>query len=380
MKVNDQTTNLLPPLPTVEELEEKETQNRLEYSRAEYDAYAAKYGIEKENSSNETFEEQTAVLKEARITTKSHLKAPSIFLSIGGISFIESGDIFVIKGKPKTGKTTVCKVMSTAALKGECCGIKAEKENLIVAYIDTEQKALDTQGILKYVQQIGGEGFNEYIDRNFFIFSLRKRDYTTLISDLLRIVIAFRPDIIIVDGIADFVRSFNDEEASRMAILQQLRIVEDFNCAIINLIHENKATEDHNPKGHLGQLLSQKDSIMMETKKDGGVIKVSCTASRHAPIPNLYLTYDEQGMIRDASATYNAAMHEKKQSLKNKYKKIAQDIISEAGGQIKRAELSKKMEAKTGKSRPYMSDLITQMLGKDLFLVNDMVQNTPSEQ
>ncbi len=380
MKVNNQTTNLLPPLPTVEELEEKETQNRLEYSRAEYDAYAAKYGIEKENSSNETFEEQTAVLKEARITTKSHLKAPSIFLSIGGISFIESGDIFAIKGKPKTGKTTVCKVISTATLKGECCGIKAEKKDLIVAYIDTEQKAQDTQGILKYVQQIGGEGCNEYIDRNFFIFSLRKRDYTTLISDLLRIVIAFRPDIIIVDGIADFVRSFNDEEASRMAILQQLRIVEDFNCAIINLIHENKPTEDHNPKGHLGQLLSQKDSIMMETKKDGGVIKVSCTASRHVPIPNLYLTYDEQGMIRDASATYNAAMHEKKQSLKNEYKKIAQDIISEAGGQIKRAELSKKMEAKTGKSRPYMSDLITQMLGKDLFLVNDMVQNTPSEQ
>lgn len=382
---NDQVSNIMPDITPPEELpdprgDKKQTTPEDE-RRKLYNLYVNKWyvGSKPEDVSEESYDEQTQILEASRITTKTPLKHVETLLSIGGISVFEREDTYLIKGDPKSGKSTLCKVIIGAILRGECCGVKAERPGLKIAYIDTEQKVADTQDILTYVRKLVGDNVTaNYIDSHLKLYGLRMRDYTQLIKDMLRIAIDERPDIIICDGIADFVPSFNDENASRAIILLQLRIIEEFNCAIINLIHENKARDDHNPKGHLGQLSKQKGAIVIGTKKEGEIITAKCDASRHKTMPTLYLMYDEDGMICDATEPYKAQAKAKADAEKKKfeYKKIALSIISEAGGQIKRSELGKKMAEKTGLSRPWMSSIVTELLENDLFLVDDMVQAT----
>lgn len=365
------------PLPGEEDMKQHQQQDE---NKKLYEVYVNKWsvGLKPTEDYEETYEEQTEILQTARITTKTPQKKPVTLLSIGGVSVIEQEDTYLIKGDPKSGKTTLCKVLIGAILSGNYCNVNAELPDLKVAYIDTEQKFADTQGILNYMRALtGGEVSDEYIDFHFHLYPLRKRDYTQLSKDLLRIVIDFRPDIIICDGIADFVRSFNDEDASRAIVLLQLRIIEEFHCAIINLIHENKAHNDHNAKGHLGQLESQKGAIIISTKKEGEIIHVSSAFSRHKSMPDMYLMYDDHGMICDATETYKT--QEKAKKAEESYLKIAQEIINEAGCPVHRTELSKKMSEKTGNSSSWMATTITKLNGKGLYIVNNMVQLTAPE-
>lgn len=379
----EQVSNILPPLPTIEQLDEMQAKKDAEYSKRQlYETYVDKFINSANKDSEESYEEQTQVLNESQITTKTLLKPRDTLLSIDGESLIERGDIYGIKGKPKSGKTSVNKVLIGAALLGECCGVEAGRPNLSLAYIDSEQKPQDTQEILNYIRKMAGdETDDDYIDDHFKLYTLRKRDHSALSKDLLRIIIDHRPDIIIVDGIADLVPSINDEEASRAIILLETRLVDEFDCAIINLIHENKAYGDHNAKGHTGQLLTQKAAIMMETKKEGEIIKVTCSESRHKTMPDWYLMYDENDMLCDATEFYKAHKKEDPKKAYAQYLKLAKEILKEVGKPINRTELSKMMAERTKKSPQRMATVITNLIGKGLYLVDKMVQTEePQEQ
>ena len=339
-----------------------------------YNRYLNKFKLDGKDPGDESYEDQTEAIEEARITTQTKLDPPKTLLTIGNSSFIERGDIYEIKGDPKTGKTSAVKALIGATLFGKCCGIEVKEKDLKIAYMDTEQKPEDTQGILNFVQNIAGEDADEYIDSYFYLYALRMRDHTTLGKDLLNIVISKRPDIIIADGIADFVNSFNDEIESKAIILLLLRIVHEFKCAIICLIHENKSRDDHNAKGHTGQLLTQKCAIELQTTITNSIIKVHCTKSRHKSVPDWYLMYDENGMLCDASELYKESIH--KEPVETTYLKVAQEIINERGS-IKRSDLSKMMAEKTGKKPNWMATQITKLNGNGIYLVGDKVQLTP---
>ena len=373
----------LPKLPTFEEVKERQAKEE-RTPKQQYEIYVNKFINSAKDTTEESYDMQTEVLNSSRITTKTELKPVETLLSIGGVSVVERGDIYGIKGKPKSGKTSANKALIGAALLGECCGIKAGKPDLNVAYLDTEQKPQDTQGILNYVRKMAGDNADDYIDNHFQLFTLRKRDYSTLTKDLLRIIIDYQPDIIFADGIADFVRSFNDEEASKAIILLELRLVDEFGCAIINLIHENKAYDDHNAKGHTGQLLTQKAAIMMEAKKEGEIIKVTCSESRHKSMPDWFLMYDGDDILCDATELYKVhkkAKPEKSEKSKICYLNLIRDILKETGEPFNRTELSMRMAEKAGKSKQRMASVITSLVGKGIFLVGKMVQTTaPKEQ
>ena len=374
LKENNISTNV-PPLLSVGELKEQRVQELLT-PQLSYHHYLNKFKLDGKEAGEESYEDQTEALEESRITTKTILDPPRTLLSKDEVSLIERGDIYVIKGDPKTGKTSAVKALTGASLFGQCCGIEAKEKRLKVAYMDTEQKPEDTQGILNYLKQNAGEVSDDYIDTNFALYALRMRDHTTLGKDLLRIVNDEHPDIIIIDGIADFVNSFNDEIASKAIVLLLLRIVHEFKCAIICLIHENKARDDHNAKGHTGQLLAQKCAIEMRTKIENGIIQVVCTKARHKYVPDWYLTYDKNDMLCDATEPFKAM---KVAETKDKeYLNVAQSIINEVGP-INRTELSKKMSEKTGRSLNWMATQITKLNGKGLYLVGDTVQITPPD-
>lgn len=331
-----------------------------------------------------------AELAGMRIRSWPLLSPAKTILSVGGVSVIEAGDIYTIKGKPKSGKSSVIKAYICAIILGLWGSVGAAQKGMKVLYIDTEQKPQDCQAALTYVKDVTGVS-DEYLDEHVMLYSVRKRERNLLADDLALLVSQWKPQFIILDGSADFVNSFNDEVECSQLVHQLICIVEENDCALINLIHENKAADDFNAKGHLGSLLVQKSALVMETRKVGDLIKVCCSEARHKSMPDWYLTYDENGILQDGSelfaelaATRTQALRDankaKSQQLANERLQLAQIIIRSENGRISRADLTARMAEQLQRDRSTISSFISSQLGKTLFLVDDMIQETSEAQ
>lgn len=314
-------------------------------------------------------------MKSLRIKTDTEIPPEHPILSIDGIPIFELGDIAAVKGKQKEGKTTVLKAMVGAWLKGSLFRLKSEKECTKILWLDTEQKQNDVRQIIYDLTQMTGLP-PEYIDSHLMLYTVRQLSYTLLLERTELLISTYRPDVVIIDGIVDYIKSFNDEEASHTLINQLIVLCDQYHCTILNILHENKNGEDHNMRGHLGTMMAQKASTVLRCKKNNGIITVSCTDSRHRAMPDWYLTYDAYGHIVDPQDTSVPAVTPA-QKRENERKEIVKRIIQEHGGQITRKELNTELKRELNLGRTTVSNFITKLLKGMLMEINDMIQLAP---
>ena len=333
--------------------------------------------------------ERLALLQSLRITTQTDVPPEQPSLSVDGVGFFALGDIHGLKGKQKQGKSTVLKVMTAAMLSGATFRVKGELQEPLVLWADTEQKPADVKLILSDIRQLTGLS-PEVLDKRLLLFQLRKLTYETLYSDIALLVEQHRPQVVILDGVVQFVQSFNDEVTSRQLIHDLMTHAGDFQCSIIAVLHENKAADDANMRGHLGTELSHAAGTVLScTKSKHGVISVACTDPRHGVVPTWSIRFDQAGNIIDADAEHQQelehqrqlrkkATEEKRQQEKQERLNAALLFIRDAGGNIQRSELARLLAEQMGRDRTTASRHITQMIkdGK-LFEANKVISATP---
>lgn len=321
----------------------------------------------KENiEANRRLEELNAL----RIDTQTEIPPVRASLTIDGIPIFEQEDLAAIKAKQKAGKTTVLKTMVAAWMKGRQFRLKSELEEPKVLWFDTEQKLSDVKQIIDDIKQMTGLD-DQYIDSHLRIYTVRKLSYKTLPEDLELLVKAYHPQIVIIDGVVDFIESFNDETLSHQLINQLLVLSDVHHCAIISVLHENKSAEDHNMRGHLGTMLAQKAGTVLQCKKSSnGSILVLCSDSRHQAMPEWGIRYDEQGHIVDADARPSSSERQRKvETMK---------AILQEKGSMKRSDLMREMMLQLGmKCSPAYDFISNQLKEKTIILVLDMIQLNP---
>ena len=310
------------------------------------------------------------VLDGLRISTKTKLPAPQPVMSVDGIPIIELKDIAAVKAKPKEGKTTMLKVMVAAWMKGEMFRLKSELQEPKVLWMDTEQKEQDVKLIIDDIKQLSGLDDN-YIDSHLKLYNARKLSFTTLPQDTELLISKYKPDIVIADGLVDYIESFNDEGKSKALINGLIQMSDHYNCVIINVLHENKGIDNRNMRGHLGTMLAQKASIVFDCKKDSNnVITVSSSESRHQSMPDWKIRYDEYGHIVPADGNQlTPAQQEEKRRID-----IVKKVIQEKGGSITRKDLTSSLEEELDIARTTVSNLITKLLGQTLYEENGMLK------
>jgi hypothetical protein len=216
----------------------------------------------------------------------------------------------------------------------------------------------------------------EYIDKHLMLYTVRKLSHKTLLDRTSLLISTYKPDVVIIDGIVDFIESFNDEAASHALINQLIVLCDQYHCSIINVLHENKTSDDHNMRGHLGTIMAQKAATVLRCKKDQNIITVSCSDSRHRAMPDWYLTYDAYGHIVDPQDT-SAPVLTPAQKKENDRKEIVKRIVQEHGGQITRKELNTELEKELNLNRTTVATFISKLLKGMLMEVNDMIQLAP---
>ena len=314
------------------------------------------------------------ILGDTRIRTDTEVPDLEYALEVDGTGFFARRDIHAVKAKAKAGKTTTLKVFIAALLVGVMFRVKSLMEKPRILFFDTEQNRKDTKGILEDVAALT-ELDPEVIDSQVVLQSLRRVDRDDLLPLLHQALEDEKPDVVFIDGIVEFVASFNDESESKELIKDLLRLCDEQNCAIVCVLHTNKADEDHQMRGHLGTMLAQKAATVLECKKERGsnVITVSCSESRHEEPTEWSIMFAEDGRIVDATEQRKLQLEQRKAEQQQKRQEAIEKekqerlqkcltILRDKGGAVSRKQLTEILVKALDRKRPTVASYISEWL------------------
>ena len=105
---------------------------------------------------------------------------------------------------------------------------------------------------------IGNADKTPFPDELFYVFNMRAATVKER-RDMLGVAIAtYRPDIVVLDGIADLLTDINDGPKAQELMEQLLHLADEYDCNITTVIHLNRSGEKSNLRGWLGSALMQK--------------------------------------------------------------------------------------------------------------------------
>lgn len=330
-------------------------------------------------------EERLAVLAGMRVMSSTEVEPEEAALTVDGVGVFALSDIHAIKGKQKCGKTTALKACLAAWMQGQQFRLVSGLEAPRVLYLDTEQKRSDVKLIVEDVILMAHLPA-EYVDEHLRVYALRRRDFNLLLDDMTVLISDFKPQVVVVDGIVEFVASFNDESLAKALIHELLRISEEYRLAMVCVLHTNKADEDHNMRGHLGTMLAQKAGTVLECRKQGSVITVSCSDARHQEMPDWSIAF-ENDCIVDADEQRRQLLEQHRVELEMRRQKATEEkqkyrleqclrIIRDKGGAISRKQLTEILVNMLELKRPTVASLITGWLNdKVLVEINEKIQD-----
>ena len=319
-------------------------------------------------------EKLRGILRKTRIRTDTEVPPEEYALRVDDKGIFALRDIHAVKAKQKAGKTTALKVMMAALLLGEKFRLKALLEKPKILFFDTEQSRTDTKQIILDVVQMTGLDA-DYINDHVVLQSLRRCEQEDLLPVLHQAIEDEKPLVVFVDGIVEFVASFNDETLAKQLLKDLLVLCDEHNCAIVCVLHTNKADEDHNMRGHLGTMLAQKSATVLECVKERGssVITVRCSEARHEEMPEWSITFDADGHIVDADEQRRQLLEQRKADQQQRRLEAAAAkqkerldyvllCIRDNGGSISRKQLTAILSKKFDVKRNTISGHISQWI------------------
>ncbi|MBL7854844.1 MAG: AAA family ATPase [Cyclobacteriaceae bacterium] len=235
-----------------------------------------------------------------RITDESIIPPIIPVIEIGGSIFAAKGDLSIIGGLPKVGKTSVCAFMLATALIKDCAHLDtlsirtSFSEGRPVVYVDTEQPKSYTDKLRRLVLKICGLSKEP---SSLHIYNFRKYDS----KEKNRRVFALMeqlPDahLWIIDGVADLIQDPNDTREA-FGIVEQLMIKSDqLNTTIVAHIHENPGTSGK-LRGNLGSEAERKcgGAITIKRIKEKSIHQIEAKLIRGGPnFDDVFFRFDRE--------------------------------------------------------------------------------------
>ncbi len=204
---------------------------------------------------------------------------PQALYNLNGVEVLPRQSVSVVAAQKKSGKSNFAGLLMAASahpdhqiLEG---ALRSNEGTIKVLNLDTEQPLRDARRTLRRAMKTASYSYAEQWQAHG-IYSLSIKD---LLAKLERIeerlamievaVISIRPDLLIIDGIADLMDSINDEGATR-AILQWLdHLAVTYNCAVIGMLHLNFGSQKIGGWIGTGVLKKFTDSFLLSKSEAG---------------------------------------------------------------------------------------------------------------
>lgn len=241
--------------------------------------------------------------RDAVLDLSQPIDEPKFLFSIGGVPTIPAGELIGIKGRAKVGKSQLEYYLIAAMLAGASRGsVKPLQDRCKVILADTEQSKASLKKCCQRALFFAGLPINENTPYflPMFMRSLSIEERRQKIADAIE---AEHPDIVFVDGIRDLLKDFNNLDESNDLIQWLLSLTAEHGCTIVSVLHQNKAKDDGNMRGHLGSELLNKLTDCIEVSKKDGKFIICCTDSRNVPFPDFAFSINAEGHFQVEDVT-----------------------------------------------------------------------------
>lgn len=239
-----------------------------------------------------------------------------LFCYKGEHNLIARGNLQVLKGREKTGKSSMGVALMVAALKGVFLQIEPNRGDYTLLWIDTEQDRATLRQKGRAALEMAGAPLTS---PRVYIITLKGESPAERLKTTLKAIRETKPDFVLVDGAADLCDDFNDSKQSAAVANELLKATEESKCAILCVIHTNK--KDDEARGHLGTILQQKCSEVYEVTKQGDTATIRQEKCRFADIPEITFQFAD-GFTLKEPPTEAAKYDARKQDLQAKFARL----------------------------------------------------------
>ena len=234
--------------------------------------------INKEAEAQKTIED---LIRESLIPQGVHVPEPDIVFGINGVSIFTKKSISTLIGRAKSGKTTATAWVVSQSILSE----------INVLWIDTEQGLYYGSRTQHWILAMSGEKSSPYLkfyDLKIFNPNQRVEMIEWIIKDL-------KPDLVVVDGIRDLIFDINNPEQATLITGDLMRWAEQYNCHIMNILHQNKGNE--HARGHLGtEMINKSETVMKVEQNEDKLIVCTPEYTRSKEFEAFAFDRDEAGM------------------------------------------------------------------------------------
>ena len=219
--------------------------------------------------------------------------APVPLITRDGRMFLTRQNLCTIVGRPKAGKSTLLtSIVATAYTGRDCLGFSSDG-HFKTLWIDTEQAKDDSTRMWRGVYNLADVPVKQ--DENLIFVRLLETPVDDRFRCMEAVIQETRPDLVIVDGVADLMHNTNDIMESQALVTDIRRINAQYDCGIILILHVN--WRDEKARGHLGTVLQHKSETVALLEHTAGMnspVKVIPQLTRKAPFADFTFEIDAE--------------------------------------------------------------------------------------
>ena len=325
------------------------------------------------------FEDTLRILNKHTFNEKRVIEKPIPVLRIEENNILSLGNFSVLAGKVKTGKSAVLYSIISGAISKEpnfmdTLGIRIEPNlsEKAVIHFDTEQSDYDWHTRIMFTLKRAGLRERPVFFNSYHLLEFTLNDRLQHIKDMIDY--NYRKfkgiHLIVVDGVADLVKSVNDEEKSNEVVDLFHQLAGAYSCPIVLAVHLNP--DGSKTRGHLGSQLDRKAESVINIEKEGDISSINpkyCRNANAVDIPIMQFKWDYN--LNQHIAIGAKSPEQKKEELVEEYKDVLDEIFTNGIDNIDKNTFKELLSEKFNLKRSAIYKIINFMLQMDLISEKD---------
>jgi hypothetical protein len=190
-------------------------------------------------------------------------------LMLNDVPILTYQNTTAIIAHPGFGKSSICESILASIINPDCDSLGFEVSADVVKkaiFIDFERRNEDVWNSWERMIKRAEVKGKKQID-NIYIFGFHTiANFEDRKKKLQRIVEVINPDLILLDGAGDLVKTTNDEVESIELRHWFRKIANDYKCSILTTLHPNPTGDK--PRGWIGSELTRESESVLVVKKD----------------------------------------------------------------------------------------------------------------
>ena len=273
------------------------------------------------------------------ITMSKKIEKPVPIISIAENVISSAGNLTMLSGQSKAGKSAFCSVVLAGAIRGhnfyydgfEQLYIDGNEQKKAVIHIDTEQAKHNHFHNLKnaVLSRVSFKELPKYF-KSYNIRETELKDRMSFTKELFKNASALYNGIhlVVIDGIADYIKSVNDEVESNRVVHDFEQLSVTYDCPIILIVHLNP--NSNKERGHLGSQLQRKAETVLQVKKDDNDLSycqpILMRNGGRLDVPIIQFEYDKNKQYHTFSGIKNK--QDNQSNKVNKLREIAKNVFT----------------------------------------------------